>query len=214
MEKKYFANLEYNAKKKRNSLILCGLLLITMLGMISVFVVFKNYVIIAFFGIFLLLPFFVIPSVFKTYPTDNRTILTVTDKTITVGKETYKLKDIIKLRIIITLPYSHVKGENEAALTAARDDKPLDIYHGNLDFVVKDERGKSKVLYTDIDHVIDAVETLISVGVKHYSLCFSIKKQTVECQYDIKKDLTLKKAGEVENGVKSLTKKQKRKQLL
>lgn len=214
MEKKYIANLEYNIKKKRNSLILCGLLLITMLGMISIFVAFKNYYIIAFFGVFLILPFAILPSIFKTYPTDNRTILTVTDKTVTVGKETYKLKDVTKFRVIITLPYSHIKSENEAALREARDNKPEDIYHGNLDLVVKDARGKAKVLYTGIDHVIDATETLIFVGVKHYTLNFSIKKQTVECAYDLKKDAMFKMAGERKQDAKPLTEKEKRKQLL
>lgn len=214
MEKKYIANLEYNMKKKRNSLILCGLLFITMAGMMSVFVAVKSYSFVAIFGAFLILPFAILPSIFKTYPTDNRTILTVTDKTVTVGKETYKLKDVTKFRVIITLPYSHIKSENDSALRAARDNKPEDVYYGNLDIVVKDERGKAKVLYTGIDHVIDAAETLISVGVKHYTLSFSIKKQSVECSYDLKKDAMFKAAGEKNGQSKPLTEKEKRKQLL
>ena len=179
MNKVYKSNLQYNSTKKRNGIILCILLFLGIGGLMSVFIAKQSVDFAIMTGAFILFPIILFPSIFMMYPTDGRAILTITDKDVTVGKETYKLKDVTKFRVIIELPYSRIESENQALLEEMKTAKLEDVWYGNLDIIVKDEKGKSKMLYTHIDNVVDGMLTLIKLGIKNYELSFSLRKNKV-----------------------------------
>jgi hypothetical protein len=161
-------------------------------------------------GAFALFPIVLFPSIFQMYPTDGRTILKITDKDVTVGKETYRIKDVTQFRVIIELPYSHIEKENEALLNEMKTAKLENVWCGNLDIIVKDANGKNKMLYTHIDEVVDAMLTLIKLGIKNYEVSFSMRKNKVVSEYDFRKDVL----NEIDESYKTLSKKAKTKQLL
>lgn len=210
MEKIYKSNLQYNSTKKRNSIVLCVLLFIGILGLMSVFIALNSVDFILMTSAFLLFPIIMFPSIFMQYPTDDRQIIKITDKEITVRKETFKLKDVCSFRVIIEVHYTHSEEENQKLLNDLKTTKLNDEWYGNLDLIVKDERGKKKMLYTHIDHVIDAMTTLIKLGIKNYELSFSQKKNKAVSEYDYRQDIL------DENNAKynSLSKSEKRKQLM
>ncbi len=196
MKKEFYANLDYNKSKRKNSLLLSSLLLICILGTISMFIMSKDYLFITFFAVFLVVPFFAIPSTFKNYPIDGKPIVTITDKDITIGKETIKIKDIIRIKCIIELPKSKLDSENKALLEEMKTAKPENIYFGSFDITTKDSKGKIKIVYGHIDNLINAIETAYEVGVKHVKLNYAIKKLTVESEYDFKGELAKAKEKE------------------
>ena len=210
MEKNYYANLEYNRRKKNQGIILSALLILFMLGTVSVFVATKQYTFVIPFAAILLLPIFTIPSIFKNYPTDNRVMVCIKDKEITMDNTTCKLKDITKIRVTIELPASRLDSENKQTLEKLVKEKPEDVYFGNFDLVVKDSTGKKKVLYSHIDGVIDALNTLLSLGVKYYEVRYTIKKQSALLEYDMRNDIIVEK----EKALQTTSKKERKKQLL
>ena len=210
MNKTYKSNLLYNSTKKRNGIILCILLFLSIGGMMSVFIVKNNMDFVLMTGAFILFPIILFPSIFQMYPTDGRTILTITDKDVTIGKDTVKLKDIVKFQVIIELPVSKLDSENQALLEKMKYEKLEDEWYGNLDIMVKDENGKKKMLYSHIDNVVDAMLTLIKLGIKNYELSYSLKKNKVVSEYDYRKDV-LK---EIDDSYNAISKKEKKKQLL
>jgi hypothetical protein len=189
MKKEFYANLDYNKSKRRSALLLSSLLMICILGTISIFVISKDYFFIIFFAIFLVIPFFAIPSTFKSYPIDGKPVVTITDKDITIGKETVKIKDIIRIKCIIELPHSKIDAENKMLLDQMKTAKPEDIYFGSFDITTRDNQGKIKIVYGHIDNLISAIETAYDTGVKHIILTYAIKKLTAESEYDFKGEL-------------------------
>ena len=210
MEKIYKSNLEYNSRKKRNGIILCVLLFLSIGGMMTFFIAKNDMDFILMTGAFLLFPIFMFPTIFTSYPTDGRAILTITDKDVTVGKETYKLKSITQIRVIIELPASKLDSENQKLLEEMKTTKLGDEWYGNLDIIVKDAKGKNKMLYTHIDNVVDAMQTLIKLGIKNYELSYSLKKNKVVSEYDNRKDVL----NEIDQEYNKLSKKDKKKQLI
>lgn len=202
MKKEFYANIDYNKAKRRNALLLSALLTICILGTISIFVISKDYLFISFFAIFLVIPFFAIPSTFKSYPIDGKPLITITDKDITIGKDTVKIKDIIRIRSIIELPYSKIESENKILLEEMKTAKPENIYYGSFDITTRDKAGKVKVFYGHIDSLIEAIETAYEVGVKHIKLTYAIKKLTVESEYDFKGELAKAKEKEFQTASK------------
>ena len=85
-----------------------------------------------------------------------------------------------------------------------------DEWYGNLDIIVKDAKGKNKMLYTHIDNVVDAMLTLIKLGIKNYELSYSLKKNKVVSEYDYRKDVL----NEIDQEYNKLSKKDKKKQLI
>lgn len=210
MEKIYYSNLEYNRKKKRNGIILCALLFLSLGGLASVFIVKNSVDFGLLFGAFALFPVVLFPAVLQMYPTDGRAILTITDKEVTVGKETVKLSKVTKFRVMIELPASLADSENLKLLEGMKTAKLENEWYGNLDLVVLDAQGKSKMLYTHIDEVVDAMLTLIKLGIKNYEVSFSIRKNKVVSEYDFRKDVL----DEIDEEYNSLSKKERKKQLL
>ena len=210
MEKKFYANIEYNKRKKSSGITLSMLLIVMLLLTISIFVAIKQYEFVLIFAVLLLLPAFLIPRIFKTYPTDGREIVVIKDKEVIMDNATTKLKDITLIRVTIELPESKLDSENNALLEEMKSQKPNAEFFGNFDLVVKDLKGEKKFLYSHIENVMQALETLLELGVKHYEILYSIKKKSVKCEYDVKKDIVIQK----ENALTSTSKKDRKKQLL
>ena len=190
MNKHFYGNLEYNKAKRRSAIMLSAILSICILGTVSIFVLSKDYFYIVFFAAFLIIPFFAIPSTFKHYPVNGKPLVTITDKDITIGKESVKIKDIIRIKCIIELPKSKLDSENKIYLEEMKTAKPEDIYFGSFDITTRDAQGKIKIVYGHIDNLISAIETAYEVGVKHVILTYAIKKLTAESEYDFKGELT------------------------
>lgn len=210
MKKEFYVNLDYNRAKRRNSILLSCLLAIFLLGTVSLFVLQKDYMFIAFFALFLAVPIIAIPSTFKNYPLTTDPFVTITDKEITIGNESVKIKDIVRVKCIIDLPYSKIDSENHKLLNEMKIAKPEDIYYGSFDVVTRDEKGKVKIVYSHIDGVIGALESAIEAGVKHYKLTYSIKKLSAESEFDFKGHL----AKEREKEFQMASKKSKTKHLI
>ncbi len=210
MEKNYYPNIEYNKSKKRSGLIFSVLLFVLMAGPTSVFMATKQYEFASFFAVFLLLPFILIPSILKNYPTKNKPIIVIKDKEMFIDKVNAKYKDITLIMVTIELPASKRDSENDALLEKVKTEKPENIYCGNLDVMWKDAKGKKRVLYSHIDNVIDALETLLSLGNKHYEITYTIRKKSVKCEYDIRKHQAVEK----EKSLQSTSIKDRKKQLI
>ena len=202
MKKEFYANLDYNKSKRRSALLLSSLLMICILGTVSIFILSKDYLFIIFFAVFLIVPFFAIPSTFKNFPIDGKPVVTITDKDITIGKETIKIKDIIRIKCIIELPYSKIDSENKILLEEMKKAKPEDVYYGTFDITTRDSQGKIKIVYGHIDNLISAIETAYEAGVKHVVLTYAIKKLTAESEYDFKGELAKVKEKEFQTASK------------
>ena len=126
------------------------------------------------------------------------------------GKFGNKIKDIVRVKCIIDLPYSKIDSENHKLLNEMKIAKPEDIYYGSFDVVTRDEKGKVKIVYSHIDGVIGALESAIEAGVKHYKLTYSIKKLSAESEFDFKGHL----AKEREKEFQMASKKSKTKHLI
>ena len=210
MEKKFYSDVEYNRAKRRSSVILNSLLIVVSLGTASIFVGQKNYI---FMGLFLLvacLPIALIPISFKNYPIDGRSIITILDKEITVMGQTAKVKDITKIKVLIELPPAKDESEGIKTLNEYKDIHPGYEFYGNLDMFYVGSDGKKKIAYSHVTNVIEALEDMLYVGVKNYSVTYSIKKNTTLSTYDFKNVVANKK--QEENN--KLSKKQKTKQLI
>lgn len=213
MEKIYRGNVEYNKHKRRTSVVLCILLLITMLGTASVFVALKQWAIVVSFAIFLIVPLTLFPAAINNYPTDGRPIVTITDKEVKVIKDVAKIKDIQKVKIIIDLPKCSTDSENLEMLKEYKSLRPSEEWYGSFDLVVNVLGGKKRVLYSHIDGCIDALKTLIELGVKNYEITYSVKKLTENSDYDFLKELSDEKQVK-HREMQQMSEKQKRKQLI
>ena len=91
-----------------------------------------------------------------------------------------------------------------------KDVKPENIYYGNFDVVYRKPDGKVDTLYSHVEDVVEALETVVNYGFKDYELSYAIKKQNVISTYDFRGDY-LKQKQEQQN---NLSKKQKHKQLI
>ena len=210
MKQLYYANKEYNRKKRSSGLTMSILLILLTLGMASVFVIAKDYMIAGIFGIVTLLPIFTIPATFKSYPVYDKPLVQITEKDVTVFDKTVKFKDIVKIKVIIELPASRLDSENKKLLEEMKDVKPENIYYGNFDVVYRKPDGKVDTLYSHVEDVVEALETVVNYGFKDYELSYAVKKQNVISTYDFRGDY-LKQKQEQQN---NLSKKQKHKQLI
>ncbi len=208
MKELYYANKEYNRKKRRNSIIMSVLLVLLSLGLASVFLVNKDYLFAGIFGVLALLPIFTIPAAFKAHPVKDDPIVKITDKDVTVLGKTAKYKDIVMIKAIIELPVSRLDSENKKLLEEMKDAKPENVFFGNFDVVVRNPDGKKETYFSHIDCVVEAIETLVYYGFKDYQLSYSIKKQNVVSTYDFWKDSLKRKEEEQSKQPKSKKHKQ------
>lgn len=209
MQKKYYANLEFNKLKRRNSITLSILLFMALLSMSAMFASQGQYLFAIIFGLILILPIVTVPSAFKNFPVDGREIVVIEDNLIKINKKEFKVKEIVRLNVIITLPSTKKDSEDRAILERLSKEYPEEDTYGSFDIVYLDNKGKKQVEFSTIDNVIDALKTAVSIGVKSYSLKYSIKKNTVANECDLKK--APKKE---EENLKNVSSKNRKRQLL
>ena len=196
MKKEFFPNVEYNRKKRVTAITLNGALILASLCIASLFIIKQDIVMSVSFILVGLLPLLVIPQVLKNHPIKSaEPIVTITDKEITVLKETVELKAVTSIKVIVELLPSRLDSENIKILNDMVNVYPGDVYYGNLDIYYVGNDGKTKTLYSHIEGVIGAMETLIELGVKNYTLSYSIKKNAIKSEFDFK-GLVQKRASE------------------
>ncbi len=88
--------------------------------------------------------------------------------------------------------------------------KPHEEFDGDLDIFYFDAKGKKKTVYSHVKNVAGAIEALVELGVKKYTLTYSAKKQTAVSTFDFKSDIANRRQAEMSK----LSKKGKNKQLL
>ena len=130
-----------------------------------------------------------------------------------VYEKNYGLKphgDITKIKVLIELPPCGDDRESVKQLEDAKFIHPGYEVYGNLDMFYIGKDGKKKIAYSHISCVIEALEDMLMVGVKNYSVTYTCKKNTSLSEFDFKKVVNDKKQEEFAK----LTKKQKTKDLI
>ena len=210
MKKEFYSDILYNKQKRRSAVTLNLLLVVAMIGTSSIFIVNKDWPFAGLFIIVAFLPIALIPISFKNYPVHGNPIITVTDKEITVMEQTVKIKDITKIKVLIELPPCGNDAESIKTLQEMQSVHPGYEVYGNLDMFYIGSDGKKKIAYSHVSNVIQALEDMLYVGVKNYSVTYSVKKNTMISEFDFKSVVYNKKQEENNR----LTEKQKKRQLL
>ncbi len=210
MQKDFYSDIAYNREKRRSAVILNSLLVVVALGTASIFVIDKDWVFMGLFIVIALLPIALIPISFKNYPIHGKPVVTVTDKEITVMGQTVKIKDITKIKVLIELPPCTDDRESIKQLEEMKSVHPGYEVYGNLDMFYIGADGKKKIAYSHVSNVIEALELMLYVGVKNYSVTYSCKKNTTLSVFDFKSVVNDKK--QTQNT--KTTKKQKTKELI
>ncbi|MBQ3235527.1 MAG: hypothetical protein IJA97_05150 [Clostridia bacterium] len=207
MAKEFFADIEYNRQKRRSAIILNSLLIVLTVGTASIFIAKRDWVFSAFFLLFTIIPMLTIPSAYKNFPVHGKPVLTVTDKEVLVMDMALKLKDISSFKAIITLPPCKTELETVKMLEEFRDIRPDEAFDGDFDIYYYNEKGKKQTVFSHVKNVVGAIEALIELGVKNYSLVYSAKKNTVKSTFDFKSDMANRRQAEMSKaGKKSKTK--------
>ena len=210
MKKEFFSDVQYNAKKRRSAIIMSVLLILFCAGFATFNITNDNLVIGVAFFLIALLPVFSIPLTFKNYKVDGKPSVIIDDDEVIVNGKTLKIKELLRIAVIVQIPASKIDSENVKLLNELQTAKPeLDDF-GSLDFYIKNEKGKTEALYTNVHCSVEALAILIKLGVKKYSLSYNIKNNTVKSEYDLKKLLI----NQEEKPAQKLSKKSKTKQLL
>ena len=210
MEKRFYSDLEYNRTKRRGAVIFGSLGLVVAVGTASIFIAQKDYLFMAVFLIVACLPAALIPLSFKNYPMHGNSIITVGDKDITIMGQNIKVKEITKVKVFIELPNMATDSETIEMLNEYKNVHPGYEFSGNLDVFYIGADGKKKTVYSHVSNVIEALEAMLYIGVKNYSVTYSAKKNNVISTFDFK-NLVANQKQEENN---KLTKKQKTKQLI
>ena len=211
MRKEYFANKEYNKLKRRNSILLSIILTMLLLFMASVYAVKGDYGFALIFIAILVIPIVAIPAGFKNYPVHDNPIVIIEDGELIANGKTFKIKEIKKLNVIIELPSSKVDKDDIKTLDKLKTNIPEDLFHGTFDIVYAGEKKKTEIEYAHIDHVVDALYQMVDNGLRRYDLKFTIKKNTVVNECDLKKVLDKQKQ---ENALDKTTVKERKRQLI
>ncbi len=197
MIKEFFADILYNRQKRRNAIVLNSLLIVLTIGTASIFVARRDWVFSLFFFAFSLIPMITIPSAFKNFPVHGNAVLTVTDKDVSIMGMTIKLSEISSFKAIITLPPCKTEAETREMLEEFKAVKPHEDFDGDLDIFYFDAKGKKRTVYSHVKNVAGAIEALVELGVKKYSLTYSSKKQTVVSTFDFKSDIANRRQAEM-----------------
>ncbi len=211
MKKDYFANIEYNRKKRRSSVVLAVILTLILLSMAVVFVANKDYVFAILFASFIIVPIITIPSGFKNYPVHSNPIVSIERGLIVSNGKAFNIKDINTVTVLIELPSSKIDKEDLKTLEELKTTMPEDEFFGSFDISYYDKKGKPQIEYAYIDHVIDALYSAVECGVKKYVIKFTIKKNTVTNECDLKKKI---EKDAKENALNKVSKKARSRQLI
>ncbi len=211
MKKDYFANIEYNRKKRRNSVVLSVILTFILLSTAVVFVVNKDYIFAVLFLLFMIVPIITIPLGFKNYPVHGNAIISIEKGLIISNGKAFDIKDINTVTVLIELPSSKIDKDDLKILEQLKTAMPEDEFFGAFDISYYDKNGKPQVEYAYIDHVIGALYHAVECGVKKYAIKFTIKKNTVTNECDLKKKL---ENDAKENALNKVSKKARNRQLI
>lgn len=185
MKKEYFANLDYNRQKRRKALTLSLIAFLMFSGMASVFFASGSPIIGSMFLLGLIIPITSLPSAFKNHPINGNPIITFDGDSVILRNKTLNVKEITSIKITIDIPTSLVDKLDFNAIEELKNRKPEDVYFGTFDIFVRKENKDVKVYYNNVDHVIDALETAIRLGVKKYAIFFVVKNNSIKSNYDI-----------------------------
>ena len=211
MKKEYFVNKEFNRRKRRSAIVLGAILALFLLFMAATFAVQGVYLFAGLFAVLLIIPILSIPSGFKNFPVHDKPIVVIENGEVTSNGKTYKIKDIKKVNVIVELPTCKDDKKDLELLNNLKSSIPEDEFFGTFDIIYGVEKGKAQIEYAYIDHVVDALYAMVENGLKKYDLKFTIKKNIVVNECDLKKVLDIKKQ---ENSLDKTSKKDRTKQLL
>ena len=198
-EKKYYSDVAYN-RSKRNKFYITLMLLVVCMGLaVGTMVAIQQYIFAIFFLVIIVLMFTLIPSVHKNYPLkESEPALLVKGKDIFCQGKELKAADIERVIVNVPVaPISKLDSENKEYLKETASAYPEEEVFGTLDIELKAglKAKKGEVLYLSINDCLGALTSLVSAGVKHYVIGFSMKKYYESAQFTITKNETKKQAG-------------------
>ena len=192
-EKKFYPNIAYN-KTQRTKFFTMTILLVLCMGMVVGLMVAIDQIMFAIlFGSLLIMVFTLIPSALKNNPIKPDVAqIVVKGKEVTVHGKTRPTKDIEKVVVTITLsPVSKIASENKEFLLETAKTYPEEPFLGTVDVYYKKSlhlKKSEEVAYTTVDDCIGALNAMVSAGVKHYKILFSLKKFTEPATFSLKKE--------------------------
>ena len=207
---KFYPNIAYNKSKRRKFFVLFLIAMICMLGLLSIVIVNDPTSLTAFLLMFIvLILLLLLPSVFKSYPTNGKPIIEIGEKQIIYnGKYVVELKDIVGFKCNVLHPCaSRIPSEMIDELTDVGKHLTDEVRFGDVDLVIRGQK-KDEMLYATVMDCVGAAQALIDFGVKEYTCYVYYKKQVVNAGYKFTK--TLKDDEKIDR----LSKKDRIKQLL
>jgi len=214
---KFYPDVEFNRKERKKALIL-GILLIVLMGGMGISILIggraqggdtMTFIMGAATIAVMVFAVAMIPNAFKQYPVKNEPILEIRPKEAVINGTTYKMSDVLEVRLTITVgEVSRKKEENEAYINSLLAKEPERGITANVDVAVKDKGDKSKTLFTTVKNGYEALVAFYKAGIKRYSIVYSMKKISKQATFDLGDS-------ETEDGVKlsQVSKKDRLKQL-
>ena len=192
-EKKFYPNIAYNRAQRTKFFMLTMMLVVCMGLVIGLMVAIDQMMFAILFGAFLIMVFALIPSALKNNPIKpGIPQIVVKGKEVTVQGKTYAGKDIEKVVVTITLsPVSKLASENKEFLKQTAQTYPEEPFLGTVDVYYKKTlhlKRTEEVVYNTVDDCIGALTAMVSAGVKHYKILFTLKKFTEVATFNLKKE--------------------------
>ena len=191
-EKKFYPNIAYNRSQRVKFFTLTVMLMACMGLVVGLMVAIEQYMFAVLFGSLILMVLFLIPSALKNNPVKpNIPQIVVKGKEVTVQGKTRLAKDIEQVVVNITLaPVSKLASENQEFLKQTAKTYPEEPYLGTVDVYYKKSlhlKRSDEVVYNTVDDCIGALTAMVSAGVKHYKINFSLKKFNETATFPLKK---------------------------
>ena len=214
---KFYPDVERNRKERGKTIIMAIILIFMMGGMgITLFIGGRIYsengtitfIMAALMIVVLVFAASMIPSAFKQNPVKNEPIIEITPREAKINGETYKISDILEVRLTMSFEPVGNKEENEKFMQSLVDKEPEKGVTANVDVAVRDKGDKSKTLYTTVKNSYEALLAFYNAGVKRYGIVYSMKKIMKKSTFDLGNS-------ETKDGIKlsQVSKKDRKKQL-
>lgn len=191
-QKKYYPNVEYNRSKRNKFFVLMALLIVCMGLVVGAMVYTEQIMFAIFFIVIIVLMFSLIPSVLRNHPVKaDVPELIVDNKDIIAQGKTLRAADIERVLVNVNVaPISKIDSENKEYLKDLAKAFPEEPVFGNVDIELKPglKAKKGETIFLTIDDCMDALVSLVSAGVKHYVIGYSLKKHYEKAQFSITKN--------------------------
>ena len=184
MKKEFFADVKYSKVKRRNGIILNILLIILALGTASTFAAQKDWLFTAFFVGILILPGIAIPATLRNYPVNDKPVIKFFDDEVKVTDEKLKIKDIIKIRIILELDPKAIDITDLNEIQKLKEIKPDETLGGDVDVFYKDAKGKQRTAFSHVQNAVLAIESFYDIGIKFYEVIYTVNKNNITSEFD------------------------------